>query len=59
MPRYPYLFTILNLVLFMIVVAALMMGWLPDMTTGIAMLAFMVVVLDVALLVVLWRRRQG
>lgn len=58
MPRQSYLFTVLNLALFMIVVAALLMGWLPDMTTGIAMLAFMVVVLDVALIVVLWRRRD-
>jgi len=58
MTRYPFLLTILTLVLFMAVVAAMLLGWQPDMATGLIALALIVVVLDVALIVVLWKRRR-
>jgi len=58
MTRRSLLFTVLNLALFMAVVAAIMFGWQPDVMTGFVALALIIVVLDVALVVVLWRRRQ-
>ncbi|MBU0491843.1 MAG: hypothetical protein KKA73_15835 [Chloroflexi bacterium] len=58
MPRYSWLLTILNLVLFFFMILVMMMGWVPDALTGMIALALMIVIMDVILVALIWRRQN-